>query len=973
MVMVSLPQRSSSTLVIMKVETEVQGSSPIPVQQQTTAAAAMEDQQSGQVTDGSGDDGRGDGGGLVTTTEGEAGSSPATTASSTVEVTRAPLQAPAPMEPQHHCSDAETDDDDSLAAFVESAMLLKKYSATRRTGIQQHKRNSVIEAEMEEKDDSAIDSEGIRSAGAGNRSSSVVVGRGDRITPAAATAIPLRFPAGASQPSQPSQRPAPPPQRRSIFPHLHNAAGGSAASQHRKQQKASNGSTGSSRPAQQQPSTRYVQQHHRRSHSFEQEEQSQTQPSQATALLSPLKISFPSKNLSAAAWDSSPSSVGGESSASKASRPRLPSNEDLINAMDDKYDPSKNARQQQAQQNRLVQQRQSPQRSPIAPTGNASSATTRSGFVATYTIPPFRSNRESKHLRPATATEMAAGGDVLAKEAASGEIVCSLPTKYSPRRKASLFEGSTLPKVQHTPKAQPEALLTPRSPPRARDATKPLPSILRKTSGSFHSPIFLSPPGAAGGSGQKTMPRTVVSFGSGTGGGGAGSSALDELSNGSASSRSNVRRPEVSRSNSAKITRSELEHHPQQTSGMTRSASKDESSVGSSSTIRSSSSLRRVNSENSVASSVETERKRITAITLASVASAASEKEIRAEDSDGNKTFKKKSLTRHGSLDMCTAMNKEISFDARVWVVEYEQDEGNKWFTHEELDSFKCEAIERIRRRHAQQHLLPSGTGRVVPMQMVRRTGSGRALFTDPALGCNEEENDDDDEDETPTDTRNRTQTASAAAAIPSHVPFGMSPSDERRMQRALLSEIRNILVVDPHDMFLKLFAKALRAMMNHVIVTTATSAEEALRRIAAAKVVFPQSENGATHGFDIIIVEERLQLFHRHQRGTGSNRKQQQTAGDEQKQRQIPASGSALIGQIAAEQQRALESAGHTKRPRCSLLVGVSAHIQLDGDKLSRAGADLVWGKPPPPFDDELRIKILRAVLSKRAKPIYF
>ena len=654
------------------------------------------------------------------------------------------------------------------------------------------------------------------------------------------------------------------------------------------------------------------------------------------------------------------SSFGGESSASNASRRRLPSNEDLINAMDDKYDPSKNAtrpRQQQAEQgHQAFQQGQALQHSPVV-----------------STIPPFRSKRESKHLRPATATEMAAGGKLLAGEAASGEIICSLPAKYSPRRKTSLFEGSTLPKVQRTPRAQPEALLTPRSPPRARNSIKPLPSILRKTSSSFHSPILLSPPGAAGGSGQKTMHRTAVSLG-GEAGGGAGSSALDELSYGSASSsRSNGRRSEFIRSNSAKMTRSELEHyHPQQTSGIARSVSKDESSVGSSSTIRSSSSLRRVNSENSIASSVETERKRVTAITLASVASVTSEKEIRAEDSNGNKTYKKKSLTRHPSLEMCTAMNKEISFEPRVWVVEYEQDEGSKWFTHEELDSFKCEAIERIRRRHAQQQLVPSGTGRVVPMQMVQRTGSGRALFTDPALSCNDEDN--DDEDEAPADTTRRTQTASAAAtAGPSHVPFGVSASDERRIQRALLSEIRNILVVDPHDMFLKLFAKALHASFHHVIVTTATSAEEALRRIAAAKVVFPQSEGGATHGFDIIIVEERLQLFQRHRRGAGSNRREQQTAGDDQEQRQIPASGSALICQITGEQQRALELVGNKKRPRCSLLVGVSAHIQLDGDKLSQAGADLVWGKPPPPFDDELKLKILRAVLAKRAKPMYF
>jgi hypothetical protein len=760
-----------------------------------------------------------------------------------------------------------------------------------------------------------------------------------------------------------------------------SAAGSPTASQRDTQQKESKVSKGSLTVQQQQREQqqreqqqrqqlkRHVQ--HHRSHSFEQEQQTQAQSSQLQVTqFRQLQIPFPS-NVLTGALDSCLSSFGDKSSASHASRPRLPSNEDLINAMDDKYDPDKSARQQQIK-NRQVQPKQSLQHLSAASVGSASSMASRSGGDAgrpiTYAIPPFRSNREKKHLRPATATEIVTGGKRLSGEAASGEIVCNsrpATSKYipsSPRRKVSLFEGSTLPKVQHTPKTQPETPLTPRSPPRARDAINPLPSILRKTSSSFNSPIMLTSPRTAAAGGQKTMHRTTVSFG------GGGSSALDELSNGSASSKSNARRPEVSRSSSAKFTKSELEHHnhPQQTQGMARAASRDESSAESSSTIRSNSSLRRVNSENSMVSSVETERKRVTAITLASVASAVSEKE---------KSF----LTRHGSLEMCTALNKEISFDPRVWVVEYEQDEGSKWFNAAELERFKCEAIERIRRRHAQQQLshVPSGTGRVIPVQMVQRTGSGRALFTDPALGCNEEGNDEDEEednDDIPAGSRFHVISSSAAAAsIPSHVPPGVSASDERRIQRALLSEIRNILVVDPHDMFLKLFAKALHAMMSHVIVTTATSAEEALRRIAAARVVFPESEGGATHGFDIIIVEERLQLFQRHRRGAGSNRKQQQAAGDEQKQRQVPASGSALVNQIATEQQEALESAKHNQRTRFSLLIGVSAHIQLDGDKLSRAGADLVWGKPPPPFDDELRVKILRAVLSKRAKPIYF
>ena len=970
----------------------------------------MDDQQSGQGTDG---DGGSDGLAIEEGREGVDDSSPSSTPIIiSTEMKQAPLQAPAPMEPhEHHYSDAETtDDDDSFAAL--NVALLKKYAATRRTGIQQHKRNSVIEAaDMDDKDDSTIASEDVGSTAStndfvgGNRRSSVggiVVGGGDKITPGAATAIALRSPAPAEASSS-SQllQPAPPPPRRSIFPHLRNVA--ETPADQRKDLKASKASQGSSslqkaQPQQPSQQARHVQQHHRRSsHSFEREDQTQTQthPSQLHAtLLSPLKMNFPPKTSIGASESTSSISLGDKSSASKAStttRPRcLPSNEDLINAMDDKYDPDKSARHQQVQKRRQFRPNHPLQSSPAASMGNSRSVGDAGKSTTFSSISSFQSNREGKHLRPATATEIAARGKALAGEAASGEIVYPAANKYipaSPRRKTSLFFGGSLPKVQHTPLAQPEIPLSPRSPPRAHDAIKPLPSILRKTSSSFTSPIILSSPGAAGRSGQKMTHRTMVSFGGS--GSGVGSSALDESSNGSvSSSRHNGRRPEVSRSSSEKTTRSELEHRLQQTQDVARTASRDESSVGSSSTIRSSSSLRRVNSENSMASSVETERKRVTAITLASVASAASEKEIPAEDSNGKRTYKKKSLTRHGSLEMCTAMNKEISFDPHVWVVEYEQDEGNKWFTAAELERFKCEAIERIRRRHAQQQLVPSGTGRIIPFQMVQRSGSGRALFTDPALGCNEEGNEEDvdvdNNDNTPAGG-SRPQVASsfsaaaaaaaaAASPIPSQVPPSISASDERRIQRTLLSEIRNILVVDPHPMFLKLFGKALHAMMSHVIVTTATSAEEAQRRIAAAKIVYPQAEGGATHGFDIIIVEERLQLFQRHRGGPGSNRKQQrQAAGDEQKQRQTPASGSALIRQIAAEQQESLEALGRNRRPRSSLLIGVSAHIQLDGDKLSRAGADLVWGKPPPPFDDALRLEILRLVLSKRAKPIYF
>lgn len=598
----------------------------------------------------------------------------------------------------------------------------------------------------------------------------------------------------------------------------------------------------------------------------------------------------------------------------------MPSNDELLDAMDDTYDITKSKPQRSRQRSNTLGDMPAPAVAAAAKRAPASTSTAAAIFSprcapapdtnTAFVIPPFGRGR---------------GPAPLSGEAASGELVRQLSTtnksKGSPPRKLSLFDsGSTLPKVQHTPKAQPDPL-TPRSPP-SRDAiSKPLPSILRKTSSLISSPMTPAKP----------TRRPSVHFGEGQ------------------PSDKNLHIPELTRASSVRGTSFDR---------VTRkSSSRDESSVGSASSARSntSGSLRRVSSENSMSSTQETERKRATAETLAAVADGAAA----AEGDSNGKRLRKKIMTRHASLE--TGELKEISFDPRVWVVEYEQDEVNNWFTHEELERFKCEAIDRIRRRHAQQQLLPSGTGRiVVPRQ---RPGAGRALFSDPALGVGTEEVADDEVTAAASKSQ-QTQT------VPSRFP-AVSPSDERRIQRTLLSEIRNILVVDPHDMFLKLFAKALRAMMSHVICTTATSAEEALRRIAAAKVVFPQSEGGATHGFDIIIVEERLQLFHRHRRGNASSGKNgprpQQAAGDDQNQHDVPASGSALISQIVAEQKSIVSTMKN--RPRYSLLIGVSAHLQLDGERLRRSGADFVWGKPPPSFDDKLRIEILRSVLQKRGK----
>jgi len=53
--------------------------------------------------------------------------------------------------------------------------------------------------------------------------------------------------------------------------------------------------------------------------------------------------------------------------------------------------------------------------------------------------------------------------------------------------------------------------------------------------------------------------------------------------------------------------------------------------------------------------------------------------------------------------------------------------------------------------------------------------------------------------------------------------------------------------------------------------------------------------------------------------------------------------------------------------QPRFSLLVGISAHLSSDHKVLESSGADLIWGKPPPRMDAELKCKILRTITEKR------
>ena len=296
-----------------------------------------------------------------------------------------------------------------------------------------------------------------------------------------------------------------------------------------------------------------------------------------------------------------------------------------------------------------------------------------------------------------------------------------------------------------------------------------------------------------------------------------------------------------------------------------------------------------------------------------------------AEDLDGYQ-FRPVQHTR--SIDT----GKYISFDARVWVCEFERVPGeheSTWYTNKDLEGFKQEAVQRILQYTEQQSkLVRTGTGIGLSMRLQELPPcSNRALFSHVAL-----------------------QALDGELDITTSIDPGFR-------QAVLENEIRSILLVDPHDIYLKLFTKSLKIALPHVTVTACTSSEEAMEHLEPATT----AGSGSTalvkkRRFDIIIIEERLKIFHRQHRNGGAT---QCNGGEYSSAKECHASGSALL--------RSLSSAhdSHAK----SVFVGVSARLAEDGVRLKESGADFCWAKPPPPMNPVLMDDLLKALLLKRGR----
>ena len=290
-------------------------------------------------------------------------------------------------------------------------------------------------------------------------------------------------------------------------------------------------------------------------------------------------------------------------------------------------------------------------------------------------------------------------------------------------------------------------------------------------------------------------------------------------------------------------------------------------------------------------------------------------------------------------LSMEETSCKKIKFDPRVFVIEFKRSlHEDIWFSNEELNQFKVQAIKRIQQR--EMRMIHSGTGRIVG---VRPSSSlSKINFSNQALSAEDEECEDD----------------------------SSIQSNPTSFHSLLTSEIRSVLIIDPHDIILNLLAKGIKSMLPFVSITTAHDSSEAFEKIFDARENSPLSEGGCTHGFDLIIVEERLT----HRRSMHS--RQNDKTSTPPPQSPFPESGSGLIRSIRNEEVNMLQSwkkcnSWQGDHPRFAMLIGISAHLEQDQDKMTYAGANLMWGKPPPPMDHHLCKKILDLLLKKRGRDI--
>lgn len=276
--------------------------------------------------------------------------------------------------------------------------------------------------------------------------------------------------------------------------------------------------------------------------------------------------------------------------------------------------------------------------------------------------------------------------------------------------------------------------------------------------------------------------------------------------------------------------------------------------------------------------------------------------------------------------DGCSATptRKAVRFDPRIWVHEFDRADADRkalWFTAQDLNTFKFGAMRCIM---AYNSRYPNSTTTQVSKSTWKKQTSS-VLFSHPALGL------DNEYDDCAPDCRHQDTDSNTTATTNSPLvgTSGSRNSMVNQFREAVAdNEIRNILVVDPQEICLKLYAKGLRHLFPSATIVTARNKEEALHQVQELST---KTKSG--HDFDIIVSDEA------------------KSSGE------LDSTGLSLFEHIKLS----------TKTPGLNITVVSQRNATSENRHVPET--DLMWTKPPPSMNDDLRDQMLKAILMKRGR----
>lgn len=298
-----------------------------------------------------------------------------------------------------------------------------------------------------------------------------------------------------------------------------------------------------------------------------------------------------------------------------------------------------------------------------------------------------------------------------------------------------------------------------------------------------------------------------------------------------------------------------------------------------------------------------------------------------------------------------------VQFDPRVTVTELADDGVHRvWYSDSDLERFKCETVVAAKlylQDHPDQVVVYSKSY----MDPVTKTLRKRALFSMPAL-CDVtlEDDDTDATDVSDEDVMAMQRLQELQQQLLSSLAFGPGLDDDA------YRNVKRILIVDRNPWILDLFQRSLATMFGDARIECVQTAEAALELVARTP-------------FAIVIAE---QLIDAPCRPVAAVLDPAATATSAVASPSSPSTvaddggggGAAAAIPQGPKRMTGSDLFGKLNGPaRKGLLIGVSMRAG-DTALLTAAGADFVWGKPPPRMDRAMKAALVQALHAKQQLP---